>query len=270
MKKEEEEEEVCGFRKEYRFLSNFYPCTVYYNRVLYRTSEHAFQASKTFCAETQQKIFLCESAKEARKLGLKAEIRPDWDEVKEDVMRAILFKKFYKPTMLHHLLDTGDKRLVETNTWGDTYWGVCNGKGKNRLGELLMETRSLLRNKCPVVAIIGSRSMEDYEYMCDVMRIWTKANNYYRIRTVVSGGAKGADCLAAKYAKEKGARLIELRPDWNTYGKKAAILRNTDIVKAAECVVAFPLKDSVGTRDAIKKAKSFGIPVQVFQKDKDL
>ena len=267
MKKEEEE--VCGFRKEYRFLSNFYPCTVYFNRVLYRTSEHAFQASKTFDMNMREKIFLCPSAKEAKKLGHESKLRPDWEEVKEDVMRNILFKKFYKPTMLHRLLDTGDKKLIESNTWGDTYWGVCNGKGKNRLGELLMEIRLLLRKKCPVVAIVGSRSMVDYEYFLNALRIWTKANNYYRIRTVVSGGAKGADTLAAKYAKERGARLVELRPDWKTHGKKAGILRNTDIVKAAECVVAFPLNDSIGTWDTVEKAKKFGVPVSVFQKDKD-
>lgn len=263
------EECIYGFRKEYYFLSNFYPCTVYYNHVLYPTTEHAFQVSKTFNTEERTNILRCGSPKKARKLGRKVELRPDWEDVKDNIMFNILFKKFYNPTMIHHLLDTGDKKLVESNTWGDTYWGVCKGKGKNRLGKLLMEVRSILRKKCPIVAIIGSLTMEDYEYMRDALRVWVRANDYYRIRTVISGGAKGADTLAVKYAKERSARLIELRPDWDTHGTKAALIRNTDIVKAAEYVIAFPLKDSKGTWDTVKKARELEIPVKIFQKDKD-
>jgi predicted NAD-dependent protein-ADP-ribosyltransferase YbiA (DUF1768 family) len=39
------------------------------------------------------------------------------------------------------LIDTGNEELCEFNTWGDTFYGVCNGVGKNILGKLLMEIR---------------------------------------------------------------------------------------------------------------------------------
>jgi hypothetical protein len=43
------------------------------------------------------------------------------------------------------LLATGDKELIEGNTWGDTFWGVCNGIGQNHLGKILMAKRTELK-----------------------------------------------------------------------------------------------------------------------------
>lgn len=45
------------------------------------------------------------------------------------------------------LLATGTRYLEETNTWGDTYWGVCEGKGLNMLGKTLMQVRDELRRR---------------------------------------------------------------------------------------------------------------------------
>ena len=46
---------------------------------------------------------------------------------------------------LARLLETGDVYLEETNTWGDVFWGVCNGKGENMLGQVLMLIRDELK-----------------------------------------------------------------------------------------------------------------------------
>ena len=43
------------------------------------------------------------------------------------------------------LVETGTEELVEGNDWGDTYWGVCKGTGKNMLGKILMEVREELK-----------------------------------------------------------------------------------------------------------------------------
>ena len=51
------------------------------------------------------------------------------------------------PDLAQKLLETGDEELVEGNTWGDRYWGVCGGKGKNMLGKILMRVREELRRK---------------------------------------------------------------------------------------------------------------------------
>lgn len=60
-------------------------------------------------------------------------------------MRALLMVKFAPATELaERLLATGDAQLVEGNTWGDTFWGVCDGVGENHLGRLHMWIRSML------------------------------------------------------------------------------------------------------------------------------
>ena len=56
-----------------------------------------------------------------------------------------LNEKFKDPVLRAKLLATGDQELAEENTWGDMFWGTCNGQGKNRLGILLMHMRSMIR-----------------------------------------------------------------------------------------------------------------------------
>ena len=78
----------------------------------------------------------------AKHLGRKVELRWDWEEVKDEVMLYLVQKKFFtKDVYLRMLLATKDAKLIEGNTWGDTYWGVCNGKGQNELGKILMQVR---------------------------------------------------------------------------------------------------------------------------------
>jgi hypothetical protein len=62
-------------------------------------------------------------------------------------MGLLLMQKFTRhPQLARELVGTGDAELVEGNTWGDEFWGVCNGRGSNQLGRLLMEVRALLRS----------------------------------------------------------------------------------------------------------------------------
>jgi hypothetical protein len=73
-------------------------------------------------------------------------MRPDWDEVKIEVMRDVLVSKFQHNSELRQkLIDTGDAYLEEGNWWGDTFWGVCKGKGQNKLGLLLIQLRNLYK-----------------------------------------------------------------------------------------------------------------------------
>ena len=60
-------------------------------------------------------------------------------------MYMALWEKFSDPYLREMLLDTGDEELIEGNWWGDQYWGVCNGVGKNRLGNILMLIRKNIR-----------------------------------------------------------------------------------------------------------------------------
>lgn len=135
--------DIAEFQKEYRWLSNFWPCSVFYGGITFKSSEAAYQASKVELYQLR-KEFENLSAKEAKAKGqtLKA-IRPDWDEIKDSVMYEICQNKFdQNPELKEKLLATGEAKLTEGNDWGDTYWGVCEGKGKNKLGKILMRLRS--------------------------------------------------------------------------------------------------------------------------------
>ena len=129
---------IDKFEGEYAFLSNFYECPVNYG-LTYCNSEAAFQATKDPYRCTE---FVDLNASRAKALGRKVELRSDWEEIKDAVMLDVLRAKFdTNPDLKEKLLATGDEFLVEGNTWGDTYWGVCNGKGRNHLGYLLMQVR---------------------------------------------------------------------------------------------------------------------------------
>lgn len=130
------------------FLSNFFLCSVVYEGVEYRSSEHAYQAAKSTDAGERARIQACPTPGLAKREGRKIQnLRPMWDDIKVGVMADILRIKFRKNSYLANLLlSTGDEPLVEGNTWHDTFWGVCDGRGKNHLGQLLMRIRKELRN----------------------------------------------------------------------------------------------------------------------------
>ena len=134
---------IKSFRGEYRFLSNFFPVEVVLDGVTYPSVEHAYQAAKTLDLE-KRKEFLGGSAGFAKRLGQRLELRPDWNDVKLSVMTRLNEQKYMRPDLREKLCDTYPQDLVEGNTWGDTFWGVCDDKGSNHLGQILMTIRMQL------------------------------------------------------------------------------------------------------------------------------
>lgn len=136
---------IGKFRGEYTFLSNFYETDVTFNGILYLSSEAAFQAQKSFY-ERDRIRFKGLTASESKRLGRAIRLRPDWEEVKLEVMYDVCKAKFTSATELaEKLLETGNELLEEGNTWGDSYWGTCYGFGDNNLGKILMKIREELR-----------------------------------------------------------------------------------------------------------------------------
>lgn len=142
-----DENNIKGFFGEYRWLSNFHSVPVLFEGVLYPSTENAYQAAK--CADLSQKEqFVNCSPSDAKKLSKTILIRENWDSFKYDVMSAIIFDKFYRDYDLRiKLLDTENKYLEETNHWGDIYWGVCNERGQNKLGKIIMGVRTIWKSK---------------------------------------------------------------------------------------------------------------------------
>ena len=136
---------VTSFRGEYSFLSNFYVCPVEIDGLKFNSSEAAFQSFKDL---SKQRMFTCLTAKNAKSFGRKVTLREDWDKIKIVVMYNVVKAKFTQnPSLARRLLETGDTRLIEGNTWYDTYFGVCNGVGENYLGKVLMLVRKELREE---------------------------------------------------------------------------------------------------------------------------
>lgn len=131
------------FRGEYWFLSNFYSYRLRdmeYPSITYISVEAAFQAAKAMTYE-ERKAFSELSPQEAKRMGRRIPLRPDWESVKEKVMETYLRQKFSVPT-LRKRLKAIEGPIVEDNTWGDTYWGRTHGRGLNRLGVLLEKIRA--------------------------------------------------------------------------------------------------------------------------------
>ena len=136
---------INKFRGYYFFLSNFYPCKILYRGITYPTSEAAYQAQKALNENERLRISKLEDPHDAKAEGQKLDLRADWDDVKVDEMYLICMNKFLQnPELEELLLATGDEELVEGNHWHDTFWGVCNGVGENKLGKILMMVREHL------------------------------------------------------------------------------------------------------------------------------
>ena len=133
---------ISKFDGEYRWLSNFWPCQIEYEGLVYPSVEHAYQAAKLF-DPSKRKLFTEDiPAAKAKKMGQQLNIdQIAWAARRVDVMLDLLRIKFAIPELREQLIATADQELVEGNWWGDTFWGVCRGSGLNALGRLLMQIR---------------------------------------------------------------------------------------------------------------------------------
>lgn len=122
---------ITAFTGPHACLSNFYPSKIVMDGNEFPTAEHAFQAAKATSAADFQKIQAASTPAFAKAAGRKIAIRPDWDQVKREIMLRILMIKFERGFSRDHLIETNGWHLVEANTWHDTYWGAvsCSPEG---------------------------------------------------------------------------------------------------------------------------------------------
>lgn len=108
------------------------------------------------------------------------------------------------------------------------------------------------------IAIVGSR---DYPDLTHIIRyIDTLPPN----AMLISGGARGVDRVAEQYAKQRSLMTLIYNADWNMHGKSAGMIRNQQIVDAADKIVAFWDGVSRGTADTIAKAQKAGKAIEVY------
>lgn len=109
------------------------------------------------------------------------------------------------------------------------------------------------------VAIIGGRSFNNYQLLSETIDRHFYTNGPFRsvflVHEIISGGAKGADFLAAKFAKGNNIKLTEFLPDWDKHGKSAGFIRNEDIIKNSDMVLCFWDGQSKGSANSLSIAK---------------
>jgi hypothetical protein len=112
------------------------------------------------------------------------------------------------------------------------------------------------------VIIAGSRNFNDYDLFKEKCIFYLKK----RVKDglcIFSGCANGADSLTLRFAKEYGIDVEEYPAEWNKYGKKAGMLRNSEMLKNAHALIAFWDGKSKGTMNMVEIAKIKGIPVRI-------
>jgi len=146
------------FRGIYYFLSNFYPCKIEHEGIVYNSVEAFYVAMKCnndqmidgvfyTIGDFRENVAKLKEAAFAKKLGKKIRLRKDWNEKKFQFMEYGLREKFKDSDLRDRLVATGNTEIIETNLWHDIEWGQCscekcNNKGRNLLGKLLMKLRS--------------------------------------------------------------------------------------------------------------------------------
>ena len=108
------------------------------------------------------------------------------------------------------------------------------------------------------LSVIGSRTFENYEMLVNEI---LKLN--LNISSVISGGAKGADTLAERWANENNIPIILYKPDWKKYGRAAGLRRNENIIESCDFCLAFWDGKSKGTKFSIDLCKKLKKPIKV-------
>lgn len=111
------------------------------------------------------------------------------------------------------------------------------------------------------VIIAGSRSFQDYPMLKKYADF--KLSNIKDTIEIVSGGAKGADSLGERYAKENGYSLKVFPADWERFGKAAGYMRNVEMARYADALLAFWDGKSCGTMHMIQIAYNYDLKVGV-------
>lgn len=112
------------------------------------------------------------------------------------------------------------------------------------------------------IAVIGSRSFSDEEYMRRVL--FEKEKLHAEEHVLVSGGAPGEDFLAERISKVEEIPFVLYPANWERHGRRAGMLRNIAMIQYVDEVIAFWDGKSSGTQHSINLAEKFGKPVRIY------
>ena len=105
--------------------------------------------------------------------------------------------------------------------------------------------------------VAGGRDFSDKE------KLYFELDSIEGITEIVSGNAKGADELGEKYAKERGIPVKLFPADWTKHGRAAGPIRNEEMAKYADALIAFWDGKSRGTKSMINLARENNLNVMI-------
>jgi ribA/ribD-fused uncharacterized protein len=154
---------IDSFKGRFYFLSNFYPCRIEHQGIIYPSVEHYYVALKVntlqfldgkyyTAPDFRELIAKVPLPQDVKKIGQRVKLRVDWNEKKYNFMLQGIRQKFSDEKLSELLLDTGDSEIIESNWWHDNYWGRCScpkckDTGQNNLGKIIMQVRLELKQK---------------------------------------------------------------------------------------------------------------------------
>lgn len=112
------------------------------------------------------------------------------------------------------------------------------------------------------VIIAGGRDFNDYETLKTRMDYLLQNKDNV---AVICGEARGADSLGKRYAKERNYEVRSYPADWDAHGKRAGFIRNVEMAKNADALVAFWDGQSHGTKHMIDTAKEYELQIRVIR-----
>ena len=114
------------------------------------------------------------------------------------------------------------------------------------------------------LSIVGSRTITSFKWFEKELERVLEEENYIP-GAIISGGAKGTDSLAERWARKLKVPFILYFPDWNKYGKRAGFVRNKLIVQNCDKLIAFIEDDSQGTLNSIGLAEGVNKLLKVIE-----
>lgn len=110
------------------------------------------------------------------------------------------------------------------------------------------------------VIVAGSRTITDYNVVKEAVE-----SSQFEITCIISGGARGVDDLAVEYGQRNNINVEVYRADWTKYGRSAGPIRNTEMARIADALIAIWDGESPGTRNMIDTAKKYKLDIYIFK-----
>lgn len=117
----------------------------------------------------------------------------------------------------------------------------------------------------PKIIIAGGRTFTDYDFLKDTLDEILAVDDF----EIISGGAKGVDALGERYAEARGLSVKAFPADWEKHGRAAGPIRNEEMARYADGLIAFWDGTSRGTANMIDIAKRYALEIKIIRYDQN-